>query len=104
MGILGLGVFFYTEMPVAKPLRGQKVTVQLQDPGEDADFLLVGFARKISPPQINAIVRQIERRGKFKYARTYNIPVKAFGQEFSLTQFLLDMTYPFRIILLFHAR
>jgi hypothetical protein len=104
IGILRLGAYFYTAMPVAKPLSGQKVTVQLQDPGEDADFLLVGFARQISPPQINAIVRQIERRGKFKYARTYNVPVKAFGQEFSLAQFPLDMTYPFPMILLFQAR
>jgi len=104
IGILRLGPYFYTAMPAAKPLSGQKVTVQLQDAGEDADFLLVGLARQLSPAQITEVVRQIERRGKFKYARTYNVHVKVFGREFSLARFPLDMTYPFPMILLFRAR
>ncbi len=107
IGILRFGAYFYTAMPAAEPLTSQKVTVQLlqsQDPGQDADFLLVGFARQISPPQINAIVRQIERRGKFKYTKTYSVPVKIFGHECTLARFPLDMTYPFPMILLFRAR
>jgi len=104
IGIMRFGAYFYTAMPAAEPLTSQKVTVQLQDPGQDADFLLVGFARQISPPQINAIVRQIERRGKFKYTKTYGVPVKIFGHECTLAQFPLDMTYPFPMILLFRAR
>jgi len=107
IGILRLGAYFYTAMPAAEPLTSQKVTVQLlqlQDPGQDADFLLVGFPRQISPPQINAIVGQIERRGKFKYTKTYSVPVKIFGHECTLARFPLDMTYPFPMILLFRAR
>jgi hypothetical protein len=80
------------------------VTVQLQDPGQDADFLLIGLAMQISPPQINAIVSQIEKRGKFKYTKTYSVPVKIFGHECTLARFPLDMTYPFPMILLFRAR
>jgi hypothetical protein len=104
IGILRFGAYFYTAMPAAKPLTSQKVTVQLQDAGQDADFLLVGLARQISPEQITAIVRQIERRGKFKYTKTYNVPVKIVGHEFTLARFPLDMTYPFPTILLFRAR
>lgn len=104
IGILRLGGYFYTAMPAAKPLGGQKVTVELQDAGEDADFLLVGLVTQLSPAQLTAIVRQIERQGKFKLARTYNVPVKAFGYEFSLARFPLDMIYPFPMILLFQAR
>jgi hypothetical protein len=104
IGIVRFGAYFYTAMPAAEPLTSQKVTVQLQDPRQDADFLLVGFARQISPPQINAIVRQIERQGKFKYTKTYSVPVKMFGHECTLARFPLDMTYPFPMILLFRAR
>jgi hypothetical protein len=104
IGILRFGAYFYTAMPAAESLTSQKVTVQLQDPGQDADFLLVGFPRQISPPQINAIVRQIERRGKFKYTKTYSVPIKIFGHECTLARFPLDMTYPFPMILLFRAR
>jgi 4-amino-4-deoxy-L-arabinose transferase-like glycosyltransferase len=104
IGILRLGGYFYTAMPSAKPLTSQNVTVQLQDAGQDADFLLIGLAREINQAQTDAIVRQIERRGKFKYVRTYNVPVQIFGHACTLARFPLDMTYPFPTILLFRAR
>src|SRR6266540_2999471 len=43
IGILHLPTYFYTAMPAAKALSSEKVTVQLQDAGQNADFLLVGF-------------------------------------------------------------
>jgi len=104
IGILQFGAYFYTVMPAAKPLESQKVAVQLQDPGQDADFFLVGFPRQVSAPQINVTVRRIEAQGKFKYVKTYRVPVTIFGREFSLASFPLDMTYPFPTILLFRAR
>jgi hypothetical protein len=104
IGVLRFGAYFYTAMPAAKPLTSQKVAVQLQDAGQDADFLLLGLARQISPEQINAIVRQVEAQGKFKYTKTYSVPVKIFGHEYNLARFPLDMTYPFPTILLFRAR
>jgi hypothetical protein len=104
IGILHWGPYFYTAMPAAKPLNSEKVVVQLQDAGEDADFFLVGFPTQIGPAQINAIVRQIEAQGKFRYAKSYRVPVRISGHEFSLTRFPQDMTYPFPMILLFRAR
>ncbi len=104
IGILHVGPDFYTAMPAAKPLNNEKVTVQLQDPGENADFLLVGFPTEAAPALINATVRQVETQGKFKYAKTYRVPVRIFGHEFSLTHFPPDMTYSFPTILLFRAR
>jgi hypothetical protein len=104
IGVLHFGPCFYTAMPAAKPLTSDKVVVQLQDAGEDADYFLVGFPTQIGPAQINAIVRQIEAQGKFKYAKSYRVPVRIFGHEFNLTRFPQDMTYPFPLILLFRAR
>jgi hypothetical protein len=104
IGILHYGAYFYTTMPAAKPLNSEKVVVQLQDAGEDADFFLVGFPTQIEPAQINAIVRQIEAQGKFRYAKSYRVPVRIFGHEFRLMRFPQDMTYPFPLILLFRAR
>jgi hypothetical protein len=104
IGVLHYGLYFYTAMPAAEPLTSDKVVVQLQDAGEDADYFLVGFPTQIGPAQINAIVRQIEAQGKFRYAKSYRVPVHIFGHEFSLTRFPQDMTYPFPLILLFRAK
>jgi hypothetical protein len=104
IGILRGGANFYTAMPAAKPLNTERVTIQLQDPGQDADFLLVGFPRQISSAQINATVRQVEAHGKFEYAKSYRVPVRIFGHEFGLTNFPLDMTYTFPTLLLFRAK
>jgi hypothetical protein len=91
-------------MPAAKPLTNDKVTVQLQNPGQDADFFLIGWPTQIEPAQMNAIVRQVEAEGKFTYEKSYRVPVKIFGQEFKLMRFPTDMIYPFPTILLFRAR
>ncbi len=104
IGILRYGPYFYTVMPGAKPLNTDKVVVQLQDAAEEADYFLVGLPTEISPVQINAIVRQIEAQGKFKYAKSYRVPVRIFGHEFMLARFPQDMTYPFPLILLFRAK
>jgi hypothetical protein len=103
IGIFHFGPYFYTVMPAAKPLNSQKVAVQLQDPGEDASFFLVGFPSQISPAQINATVAHVEAQGKFQYERSYHVPIKIFGHEFKVMRFPQDMTYPFPTILLFRA-
>jgi len=104
IGILQFGPYFYTAMPAAKPLTSEKVTVQLRNPGQDADLFLIGLPTQIEPAQINAIVRQVEAQGKFTYEKSYRVPVKIFGHEFKLVRFPQDMTYPFPTILLFRAR
>ena len=104
IGILQWGPYFYTAMPAAKPLSSEKVVVQLQDAGEDADFFLVGFPTQIAPALLNATVQRVEARGKFRYAKSYRVPVRIFGHEFRLVHFPQDMTYPFPMILLFRAR
>jgi len=104
IGILHWGPYFYTAMPAANPLNSEKVVVQLQDAGEDADFFLVGFPTQIAPALLNATVHRVEARGKFRYAKSYRVPVRIFGHEFKLMHFPQDMTYPFPMILLFRAR
>jgi hypothetical protein len=104
IGILRLATYFYTVMPAAQQLNSEKVAVRLQEAGQNADFLLVGFPTEIDPAEINATVRNVEAEGKFKYAKTYRVPVRIFRHEFKLMQFPQDMTYPFPTILLFRAR
>jgi hypothetical protein len=104
IGVWRLGAYFYAVMPAAKPLSSQKITVRLQDPAQDADFLLAGFPIEFGPAQIKATVEEVEAQKKFKYAKSYHVPVKIFGHKFSLARFPLDMTYPFPTILLFRAR
>jgi hypothetical protein len=104
IGIFRFGPYFYTVMPAAKPLESEKVAVQLREPGQEAEFFLVGFPGPISSEQINATVRQVEAQGKFEYAKSYRVPVRIFGHEFRLMPFPLDMMYPFPTILLFRAK
>jgi hypothetical protein len=104
IGILRVGAYFYTAMPAVKPLNSERVTIRLQDPEQDADFLLVGFARQVSSAQINVTVRWVEAHGRFEYAKSYRVPVRIFGHEFRLTDFPLDMTYTFPTLLLFRAK
>jgi hypothetical protein len=104
IGILQHGPYFYTSMPAAKPLSSEKVAVRLQNPGQDADFFLVGLPIQIEPAYMNAIVMQVEAQGKFTYEKSYRVSVKIFGHEFKLVGFPQDMTYPFPTILLFRAR
>jgi len=101
IGVWRLASYFYTVMPAAKPVNSERVAVLLQDPGRDADFFLVGFPSQITPAQVEATVRQVETQGKFKYEKSYHVPVKIFGHEFRLTHFPLDITYPFPTLLLF---
>ncbi|PYK09868.1 MAG: hypothetical protein DME61_05140 [Verrucomicrobia bacterium] len=104
IGIWHYGPYFYTVMPAARPLNSEKVAVQLQGPWQNADFFLVGFPLQIDPAQISATVRQVEAQGKFKYEKSYSVPVKIFGHELNLMRFPQDMTYPFPTILLFRSR
>lgn len=104
IGIARYALYFYTAMPAARSLESEKVAVRLQDPGQKADFFLVGFPSQVAPALMNAIVRQVEAQGMFTYEKSYRTPVKIFGHEFKLVRFPGDMTYPFPTILLFRAR
>src|SRR5213080_395847 len=66
IGIWPYGPYFYTVMPAARPLKSEKVAVELQEPGQNADFFLVGFPIQLAPAQISAAVRQVEAQGKFR--------------------------------------
>ncbi len=103
IGVARFHLYFYTVMPAAKPLISEKVAVQLQDSGQNADFFLVGFASQIERAKVNETIEQVEAQGKLKFERTYSVPVKILGREFSLVRFPQDMTYPFPTILLFRA-
>jgi len=104
IGVLHRATYFYTAMPAAQLLNSERVAVRVQDAGQNADFLLVGFPTEIDSAQINATVQEVEAQGKFKYAKGYRVPVRIWGCEFRLMHFPQDMTYPFPTILLFRAR
>jgi hypothetical protein len=104
IGVLRMATYFYTAMPVARLFGSDKVVVRLQDAGQDADFLLAGFPTEVTQAEIDRTIRMIEAQGKFRYAKTYRVPVRIFGHRFTLTQFPQDMTYPFPTILVFQAR
>jgi hypothetical protein len=104
IGIWPYGPYFYTVMPASMPLKSEKVVVDLQQPGQNADFFLVGFPIQIAPAQISAAVRQVEAQGKLKYEKSYSVRPKIFGHELNLIRFPQDMTYPFPTILLFRSK
>lgn len=104
IAILRVGPYFYTVMPAAAPLKSDKVTVQLQEPWQKADFFLVGLPRQTTLAHIDAIIRAIEAQGVFKFEKSYNVSVGIFRQQFNLARFPHDMTYPFPMILFFRAK
>ena len=104
IGISRFGPYFYTVTPAVEPLKSEKVIVQLQDAGQNADFFLLGFPRQIDPENMKATIRAVEAQGRFAYEKSYRVPVKIFGHEFLLGRFPADMTYPFPTILLFRGK
>jgi len=100
----GLGGYFYTVMPAVDPLKSEKVVVQLQDIGQEADFFLVGFGRPIDSGLLNLGIKKIEAQGKFRYENIYSVHPKILGRELRLARFPSDMTYPFPTILLFRSK
>ncbi len=104
IGVSPRGPYFYMVMPAAAPLKSNKVTVQLQEPTQSADFFLVGFPHQLPPTYIDAFIGAIEAKGVFKYEKSYAVPLRILGQEFNLARFPPDMIYPFPMILLFRAK
>jgi hypothetical protein len=104
IGIARLGSYFYTSMPAAEPLKSDRVSVQLQDPANKADFFVLGFPRQMNRSYVEATIRAVEAQGHFKFEKSYSVPLTIFGYEFRLVRFPPDMTYPFPTILLFRAR
>ena len=91
-------------MPAVEPLKSQRVTVQLQDPGQKADIFLAGFPVPINPAWSGTIISEIERQGRFRYEKSYVVRPRVLGRELQLARFPSDMTYPFPTILLFRAK
>jgi len=104
IGVSRFGPTFYTVMPAVEPLKSEKVIVQLQGPGQKADFFLVGFTGQIESAWMNATIRMVEAQGKFRYEKSYSVRPKIFGRELQLARFPPDMTYPFPTILFFRAK
>ena len=104
IGVLKYAGYFHTVMPAVDPLKSEKVTVQLQDPGQKADFFLVGLGAPIDSTQRDATIRNVEKQGNFKYERSYRNCPEVFGREFPLSRFPIDMTFPFPTILLFRSK
>jgi Dolichyl-phosphate-mannose-protein mannosyltransferase len=103
IGVLRSGGYFYTAMPAVDHLNSKRVIIRLQDAGQPADFLVVGFGRPLGTAQLNGTIRQVEKQGIFKYERIYSVCPKFLGREFDLARFPQDMTYPFPALLLFRA-
>ena len=103
IGVLRNAGYYYTVLPAVEPLKSETVVVQVQDPGQKADFFLVGFQRPIDSTQRDATIRNVEKQGSFKYERSYRNCPEVFGREFPLSRFPIDMTFPFPTILLFQA-
>lgn len=101
IGVSRSGGYFYTAMPAAKPLKSEKVVVQLQDLEQQADFLLIGFGAPINSNQLDLTVNKVETQGKFRYDRSYSVRPRIFEKELRLARFPQDMAYPFPTILLF---
>jgi hypothetical protein len=104
IGLSRFGPYFYTAAPAVEPLKSDRITVQLQDTSQNADFFLVGFPREVGLGWKKATVGRVEAGGELKYEKTYRVAVKILGYEISLAQFPVDMTYPFPTILLFRKR
>ena len=104
VGVFKFGGYFYTVMPAVEPLKSQRVTVQLQDPGQKADIFLAGFPVPINPAWSGTIISEVERQGRFRYEKSYVVRPRVLGRELQLARFPSDMTYPFPTILLFRAK
>ena len=91
-------------MPAVDPLKSEKVVVQLQDGGQEANFFLVGFQCPIDSGLLDFGIRNVEAQGRFKYEKSYSVHPNILGKEFRLERFPSDMTYPFPTILLFRSK
>lgn len=104
VGVFDFGPYFYTVMPGVQPLKGEGVTIRLQEASQPADFFLIGFDRPIDPVRVAFFIRRVEQQGYFKYEKTYSVRPDLLGRELRLSSFPQDMVYPFPTILLFRAK
>lgn len=99
-----LGAYFYTAMPAVLPLesKSNNVSVQLESSVvTPADFLVVGFEKPLPENLRDSTIRKVESGGKFRFMKAYSRVPKVFGKRLDLSEFPVDMTYPFPTILLF---
>jgi dolichyl-phosphate-mannose-protein mannosyltransferase len=102
--VLHYGGYFYTVMPAVEPLKCERVTIQLLETPQPADFLVIGFPKPIDSTQLASTISSVERDRNFRYVKTYSARPELFGRLFLLSDFPQDMTYPFPTILLFQAK
>ena len=91
IGVSSYSPHFYTVMPAVEPLKSE-------NPGQKADFFLMGLSEQFDSTWLNAIIRRVETQGAYRYEKTYIVRPKIFGRELQLARFPQDMTYPFPII------
>jgi dolichyl-phosphate-mannose-protein mannosyltransferase len=104
IGVSEGGCYFYTAMPAVLPLQRQNknVAVQLESAlGTTADFLVIGFERPLSEALRDSTIRKVESGGSFRFVKAYSRAPTVFGRRLDLSDFPVDMTYPFPTILLF---
>ncbi len=98
------GCFFYTSMPAVLPLKTKKNKVAVEVDSSlttPADFFVIGFERPLLENSYNSEVRKVENGGVFRLLKGYSRAPTVFGKTFDLSNFPVDMTYPFPVILLF---
>lgn len=103
IGVVKGGGFFYTSMPAVEHLKNPLVSVRLQDPTQEADFLVIGLTSTQPVNKVEAAVTAVEKGGKFKLKRIYLNQPRLFQQAIDLAKFPPDMTYPFPTLILFAA-
>jgi hypothetical protein len=98
------GCFFYTAMPAVLPLetKNNNIKVQLESSLViPADFFVIGFERPLPQKVRDSMIRKVESLGAFRFMKAYSRAPKVFGRTLNLSNFPVDMTYPFPTILLF---
>ena len=104
IGVSEGGCYFYTALPAVLPLerKNTNVAIQLESAlGTTADFLVIGFERPLSQASRDSTIRKVESGGAFHFVRAYSRAPVVFGRTLDLSNFPVDMTYPFPTILLF---
>ena len=98
------GAYFYTATPAVLPLEGKSnnVAVQLESSVvTPADFLVIGFEKPLPENLRDSTIQKVESGGEFRFTKAYSRAPTVFGRTLDLSNFPVDMTYPFPTILLF---
>ena len=100
--VMDFGPYFYTVMPAVVPLKSEHVAVRVQRSFHaPADFFVIGYHTPLGEDWRKLLTRGVEGGGAFRLMKFYNPGPILFGKTLNISNFPLDMTYPFPRILLF---